>query len=150
MSASPDTIAWTGGSPPALRYAKQTGMLVAGLFASYWVLSLIGDCGFGDMPLRIVGGLTTGSIYSLIALGYTLVYGVLRLINFAHSEVFMGSTFGALVLLQVLVGEGESGTWFYLMLAAVPAVVVGALLAVILERSAYRPLRRRGDRKSVV
>jgi branched-chain amino acid transport system permease protein len=94
-----------------------------------------------------VDGLTLGSIYALIALGYTLVYGVLRLINFAHSEIFMIGTFAALFTLH---GLGVTGpeTGFALvgvllvMLLAAMAAAGGA--AVLLERIAYRPLRRRG------
>lgn len=101
------------------------------------------ECITSDLPLRLVGGLTTGSIYALIALGYTLVYGVLRLINFAHSEVFTAGTFGALITLNLVTGGG-AGNALHLLIAVVPAIVAGALVAVLLERAAYRPLRRRG------
>ncbi len=57
-----------------------------------------------------IGGLTLGAIYALVALGYTLVYGVLRLINFAHSEVFMFGTFGAVWLLIALGAHGGGST----------------------------------------
>ncbi|MDQ1392335.1 MAG: branched-chain amino acid transport system permease protein [Acidimicrobiaceae bacterium] len=97
-----------------------------------------------------VDGITTGAIYALVALGYTLVYGVLRLINFAHSEVFMLGTVGALVGATV-VGLGPTdptrsglalvGT-FLVCLAFSMAFSGGT--AVALERLAYRPLRRRG------
>lgn len=93
-------------------------------------------------------GLTLGSIYAMIALGYTMVYGVLQLINFAHSEVFMVSTFATL---------HAYGTWFGVEEPAsgigVPALILAGLIvamlasgfvAVLLERFAYRPLRRRG------
>ncbi len=97
-----------------------------------------------------VDGLTIGAIYSLVALGYTLVYGVLRLINFAHSEIFMIGTFGALLATEWLgVTTGDPArTGFALVLvlvvAAVVAMVAGGASAVVLERVAYRPLRRRG------
>ncbi|HVL90136.1 MAG TPA: branched-chain amino acid ABC transporter permease [Actinomycetota bacterium] len=90
----------------------------------------------------MVGGLTTGSIYALIALGYTLVYGVLRLINFAHSEVFAAGTFGGLITLNLIAGDG--GNAFHLIVAAIPAILASAAVAVALERGAYRPLRRHG------
>jgi branched-chain amino acid transport system permease protein len=92
----------------------------------------------------VIDGLTQGSIYALVALGYTLVYGVLRLINFAHSEIFMIGTFATV---GVITGLGVTAplTGFallgFLLLAA--AVASGGS-AVLLERIAYRPLRRRG------
>lgn len=98
-----------------------------------------------------VDGITTGAIYALVALGYTLVYGVLRLINFAHSEVFMVGTVGTLVGATV-VGLGANdptrtglalvGT-FLVCLAFAMAFSGG--VAVVLERIAYRPLRKRGS-----
>jgi branched-chain amino acid transport system permease protein len=94
-----------------------------------------------------VDGLTVGSIYALIALGYTLVYGVLRLINFAHSEVFMIGTFGSLFTLHALNITGpQTGLKLVGVLLAVlaGAMFYSAVTAVLLERIAYRPLRRRG------
>ena len=94
-----------------------------------------------------VDGLTIGAIYALIALGYTLVYGVLRLINFAHSEVFMIGTFGSLFTLHALNINGPQ-TGFklvgVLLLSLLAAMAASGITAVLLERIAYRPLRRRG------
>ena len=94
-----------------------------------------------------VDGLTNGSIYALIALGYTLVYGVLRLINFAHSEIFMIGTFAALFALNLLnIDTPQTGlalVGVLLMMLAVAMAVSGGS-AVLLERIAYRPLRKRG------
>ena len=94
-----------------------------------------------------VDGLTNGAIYALIALGYTLVYGVLRLINFAHSEIFMIGTFAALFALNRLgIDSPQSGlalVGVILMMLAVAMAVSGGA-AVLLERIAYRPLRKRG------
>ena len=94
-----------------------------------------------------VDGLTNGSIYALIALGYTLVYGVLRLINFAHSEIFMIGTFAALFALNLLnIDTPQTGlalAGVLLMMLAVAMAVSGGS-AVLLERIAYRPLRKRG------
>ena len=95
-------------------------------------------------------GLVLGAIYALVALGYTLVYGVLRLINFAHSEIFMLGTFGALLTTQVMGIEAIGGerTGLELVLTIVVVVLVSMLVsgasAVVLERIAYRRLRRRG------
>jgi branched-chain amino acid transport system permease protein len=94
-----------------------------------------------------IDGLTQGAIYALVALGYTLVYGVLRLINFAHSEIFMIGTFATVGVISAagitspLAGVGL--LLFVLGAGAVAAVVSGGS-AVVLERVAYRPLRRRG------
>jgi branched-chain amino acid transport system permease protein len=98
-----------------------------------------------------VDGLTLGAIYALVALGYTLVYGVLKLINFAHSEIFMIGTFAALFAtgwLGITAGPeaGRTGGALVLTLlyAALVAMLASGVSAVVLERVAYRPLRRRG------
>ncbi len=94
-----------------------------------------------------VGGLAFGAIYALIALGYTMVYGVLRLINFAHSEIFMIGTFAALFVLNIVGLSGPlSGFALFgmLLLLFVAAMAASGGAAVLLERIAYRPLRRRG------
>ncbi len=93
-----------------------------------------------------IDGLSLGAIYALIALGYTMVYGVLRLINFAHSEIFMIGTVAALAVLigidtQLLGGFTLIGM---LLLLAVVAGVFSGGSAVALEYVAYRPLRRHG------
>jgi branched-chain amino acid transport system permease protein len=105
------------------------------LFENFWDLS--------------VTGLAQGAIYALIALGYTLVYGVLRLINFAHSEVFVTGTFASIFALHAL-GLGSDDpvpsagmVVLYIAAAAVAAMVASAVTALVVERVAYRPLRRR-------
>ncbi|MFL6060076.1 MAG: branched-chain amino acid ABC transporter permease [Marmoricola sp.] len=100
----------------------------------------------------LIAGLTRGSIYALIALGYTLVYGVLQLINFAHSEVFMSGAFGSLIIVQAVVGRGVHHLPWYgvtavLLLGLTSGALVGAIVAWALERVAYRPLRERGAPK---
>lgn len=105
------------------------------------------DCVTGELPFRLVGGLSTGGVYALIAIGYTLVYGVLQLINFAHSEVFMSGVLAGALVLGVLVPDGatsQAGGAMFLVLALVPAMLASGGLAVVVERVAYRPLRRRG------
>lgn len=103
-----------------------------------------------------VTGAVLGLIYSLVALGYTMVYGVLRLINFAHSEIFMIGTFGAMMSVTQVFGIPlfESGDYPYRTGFVLVAILVGTLLlamlvsglgAIVLERSAYRPLRGSGD-----
>ncbi|MGW0035932.1 branched-chain amino acid ABC transporter permease [Gordonia sp. NPDC003376] len=98
-----------------------------------------------------IEGLAYGSIYALVAVGYTLVYGVLRLINFAHSEVFMLGMFGQYIGLLVLgftpagdaYNEGMVMTVLYLLVAGLFGMAVSGSAAVGLEFVAYRPLRRR-------
>ena len=103
-----------------------------------------------------VTGLALGSIYALVALGYTLVYGVLRLINFAHSEIFMVGTFGSLLASSQFLNIPllEDGNYpyragmtliFFLVVILVVAMVFSGISAVLLERVAYRPLRGNGD-----
>jgi branched-chain amino acid transport system permease protein len=95
-------------------------------------------------------GLIQGAIYALVALGYTLVYGVLRLINFAHSEVFMVGTFAAIFALRTAgLGADEAVPTaavfaLYLVIAVIAGGVASGLTAVVVERVAYRPLRN-GD-----
>lgn len=110
-----------------------------------------------DFGQLTVEGLAYGSIYALVAIGYTLVFGVLRLINFAHSEIFMLGMFGQYVALELL-GFGPSGTAYnqgialtvlYLGVAMLAAMVISGAAAVGLERVAYRPLRRRGAKPLV-
>ena len=94
-----------------------------------------------------VDGLSLGSIYALVALGYTMVYGVLRLINFAHSEVFMVGTVAALFTLTTLGIPGQLGGVALigmLLLIAVVAIVASGGTAVALEYIAFRPLSKRG------
>jgi branched-chain amino acid transport system permease protein len=94
-----------------------------------------------------VDGVTLGAIYALFALGYTLVYGVLKLINFAHSEVFMVGTMSAMWVMHFL-GVSTIQTGFALvgalLLSALVAMGGSGATALVLERVAYRPLRRRG------
>ncbi|MFN2518624.1 MAG: branched-chain amino acid ABC transporter permease, partial [Jatrophihabitantaceae bacterium] len=106
---------------------------------------------FHQLPELIVLGLTRGSMYALIALGYTLVYGVLQLINFAHSEVFMSGAFGSFLVVHQIVGDGGHLSPVKVSLVVIVGLLVGAAtgaaVAWILERVAYRPLRRRGAPK---
>jgi len=90
-----------------------------------------------------VDGLTLGSVYALIALGYTLVYGVLKLLNFAHGDVFMVGTFIGFGMLQLLGGTSNPlvPVWLLLVLVTLAAMAGCAVLGVVIERFAYRPLR---------
>src|SRR6476659_9589721 len=94
-----------------------------------------------------ITGLAFGAVYALIALGYTLVYGVLRLINFAHSEVFMWGSFAAVWVLTALGASKASGLGVvgFLVIGFAAAMVTSALVALGLEFVAYRPLRKRNS-----
>lgn len=91
----------------------------------------------------VFAGLAQGSIYALIALGYTLVYGILLMINFAHGEVYMAGSFTAVFLAQYLAATGFLNQHPVLSILALMALaaIVSTLIAVLLERIAYRPLR---------
>lgn len=90
-----------------------------------------------------IDGLKLGEIYALIALGYTLVYGILRMINFAHSEIFMSGPFTAVFLAKYLNSIGFYNAYpiISLLLITLLSAAVSATLAILLERIAYRPLR---------
>ena len=89
---------------------------------------------------QIINGLTTGSVYAVVALGYTMVYGVIQLINFAHGEVVM---IGAMVAFSVIVAlaGGSLPAPLILVAAVLAAIPVCMLIGYLLERVAYRPLR---------
>jgi branched-chain amino acid transport system permease protein len=94
----------------------------------------------------ILGGLANGFLYALIALGYTLVYGVLRLINFAHSEVVMSGGFGGLFAMRAVLGKSTpNGFWAigFMIVGIIAGALSGGAIAFVLERVAYRPLRKR-------
>jgi branched-chain amino acid transport system permease protein len=92
---------------------------------------------------ELVSGLTLGSIYALIALGYTMVYGILKLLNFAHGDVYMVGAFVGFFVLQWLGGALSPAVTGWLVVAIMFAVAMLAcgLLGVGIERFAYRPLR---------
>ena len=95
-----------------------------------------------------IDGLTQGGIYALVALGYTLVYGVLRLINFAHSEIFMIGTFATVAVINGFALQNPLtgvGLLLFLLVAGLVAAAASGGSAILLERIAYRPLRRKGS-----
>ena len=89
---------------------------------------------------QLVNGLSLGSIYALIALGYTMVYGVLRLINFAHGDVYMVGAYVGYYLSRRL--RGAEPSIFSALLVMLGAMLACALLGILIERFAYRPVRR--------
>ena len=92
---------------------------------------------------QLVGGLTIGSLYALLALGYTMVYGILKLLNFAHGDVYMMGAYVGYYVLTALGGSASPavsiGLLFALMFGA--AMLFCGVLGVVIERFAYRPLR---------
>ncbi|MBN1890902.1 MAG: branched-chain amino acid ABC transporter permease [Thermoflexales bacterium] len=127
--------------------------LIGGIILFFVILGMVitlasGKYGVETWRGLIVAGLTRGSIYALIALGYTLVYGVLRMINFAHGDIFMTGPFIAYFVAKPLVESGFLDrqpslifTALGLLVITAVAMAVSTVLAVLLERIAYRPLR---------
>lgn len=110
---------------------------------------------FRTLPQQIINGLLTGSIYALIALGYTMVYGILKLINFAHGEVFMLGAYTSLFVSYAF-GFGpnsplspKANVWF-LVVMIVASMAVSGLVGVLIERMAYRPLRNEARIASLI
>jgi branched-chain amino acid transport system permease protein len=113
-------------------------------FAHFWLSGF--DQVRSGFWAYVAVGLENGSLYAMIAVGYTLVYGVLGLINFAHGEVFMCGGFAAVFLTHGILGVGIANGWESVGLVLVGiafAGLISALVATGVERVAYRPLRRR-------
>lgn len=103
---------------------------------------------FNTLPQQLVLGIGIGAVYALVALGYTMVYGVLKLINFAHAEVFMLGAYTALFTSwylgfspQALQALERESSWLNLLIMLLASMVVCAIIGVIIERFAYRPMR---------
>jgi len=110
---------------------------------------------FNNIFELTITGLALGAIYALVALGYTMVYGVLQLINFAHSEVFMFGTFAVAWVVFYFHGtestaQGLGSTLGILAVAVVAAMLTSGAIALLVERVAYRPLIRRGAPKLII
>ena len=90
---------------------------------------------------QLINGLNIGAIYALIALGYTMVYGILRLINFAHGDVYMVGAFAG-YFLALSLGLASAPSLLSLGIILVGSMLIAALVGVIIERFAYRPVRK--------
>jgi len=101
------------------------------------------------LPQVLFEGLLLGFVYAMIALGYTMVYGVLELINFAHSEIFM---IGAVVGVEVfrLLAPAVPNAYILLSMAIILAGLISGYTAVAVEKLAYKPLRKRGTKNRLV
>jgi branched-chain amino acid transport system permease protein len=93
---------------------------------------------------NVFNALQWGSFYSMIALGYCLVYGVLRLINFAHGDIFMTACYIAFFVANALLASIGLNGWLVFAITMIATMAITALLGVTIERVAYRPLRRKG------
>ena len=89
---------------------------------------------------QIINGLVLGSVYALVALGYTMVYGIINLINFAHGEVLMVGALTSWTVVSALADSGLPG-WLMLLISLIAAMAVCAALNFAIEKIAYRPLR---------
>ncbi len=90
---------------------------------------------------QLINGLTIGSIYALIALGYTMVYGILRLINFAHGDIYMVGAYAG-YLLAIQLGFSENPSIFGFIVVLLGSMLIAALIGMAIERFAYRPVRK--------
>ena len=89
---------------------------------------------------QLFNGLKIGSVYALVALGYTMVYGIIRLINFAHGDFIMVGAYVLMLTIPVVVSLGMPA-W----LAIIPAILVCVAVGVIVEKAAYKPVREKGN-----
>jgi branched-chain amino acid transport system permease protein len=102
---------------------------------------ILAEINWGLLDQQLINGIQLGAIYALIALGYTMVYGVLKLINFAHGEVYMVGAYIAYYTAEQWLDKDGIQSWALLGIMLLGAMVGGALLGVLIERLAYRPLR---------
>ena len=91
----------------------------------------------------LLNGITLGAIYALIALGYTMVYGILKFINFAHGDILMVGAYAGLFIFTFLLGESTNAAWMLIafFIAMLLSMAFCALLGMFIERVAYKPLR---------
>src|SRR5690606_18791137 len=119
--------------------------LIFVVFIAYVALNNIvtGSYRIDQFARQTIFGLAQGSVYALIALGYTLVYGILLMINFAHGEVFMSGAYIGFFVITALQNSGflYTNTGIALLITVFSGVLASVTIAVALERIAYRPLR---------
>lgn len=132
------------GTPGQIRRQRieSIGAIVISLGAAFWMLINIIESP-DQFAQSALAGLRNGLIYGLIALGYTLVYGIIELINFAHGDLFMLSAVFSSFFITYWIGADESNGfgWFAFGLCLVAVMVFGAVINVLIERFAYRKLR---------
>jgi branched-chain amino acid transport system permease protein len=132
------------GTPGQIRKERieRIGAVAISLGAAFWMLINIIESP-DQFAQAAIAGLRNGLIYALIALGYTLVYGIIELINFAHGDLFMLSAVFSSFFITYWIGADESNGfgWFAFGLCLVAVMVFGAVVNVLIERFAYRKLR---------
>ncbi|MFN2451683.1 MAG: branched-chain amino acid ABC transporter permease [Candidatus Dormibacteria bacterium] len=141
-----------GGIRPFLE--KNGGLLFGGLLVVIFIICsvvIVARRGPSEFGNQLVLGLQRGAIYALIAVGYTMVYGIIELINFAHADVFTLSAFYSLVIGEALdkvgfhvgsIAPGSLGGLLLVLLIVLPLTMfLGGMTGVVIERVAYRPLR---------
>ena len=118
-------------------------LIVLAIIVGSWKTLSSGRISFAQWVNLFIAGLSQGSIYALIALGYTLVYGILLMINFAHGEVFMAGAFSTVFLAEAFNRTGflNQAPVLAILLMIMFAGLVSMTVAILLERIAYRPLR---------
>src|SRR5881392_2387770 len=148
----------TSSAPEPAAVARQRGDIVRGLIQRYGLIVILlelpvyygvkdlkNDGDLSRLANNLFAGLSNGSIIALIAIGYTLVYGIIELINFAHGDVFMIGSFTASQFWSGVLGIGlATGTFGVIggiQVALVVAMLVCGVLNVMIERVAYKPLR---------
>ena len=133
-----ERFSWVG----LLLWGLRIGVLILIVWGSFKTLTS-GKYDADDWVTLSVSGLAQGSIYALIALGYSLVYGILLMINFAHGEVFMAGAFTAFFVADRFARTGflNEQPWLAIGAMMIVAMIVSTTVAVLLERVAYRPLR---------
>jgi len=134
-------VAARGGRLAKLGLVNSVGLVFVGLGIAWLIWNIVdGPRLFARL---LVGGLSNGALFALIALGYTMVYGIIELINFAHGDLFMlGAVMGAIMLEQWFGQTKSSPTgWILLAVAMLGAMAFCAAVNVVIERFAYRRLR---------
>jgi len=127
----------------ALLWVLRIGIVV-GVAIGVWATLSAGKLSGDQWRNLVIVGIAQGSLYSLIALGYTLVYGVLLMINFAHGDVFMFGAVTAFFVAEALAADGwlNANPAIGLLIILAVSMFTSMIVAVLLERIAYRPLRR--------
>ena len=90
---------------------------------------------------QMFNGVTLGSTYALIAIGYTMVYGIIGMINFAHGEVYMIGSYVSFMIIAALMMMGIDSSWLLVAAGFVGAIVIASAYGCSIERVAYRPVR---------
>jgi branched-chain amino acid transport system permease protein len=149
-TTTPETPSLPTTTPPVVRnvreFAQRWGLIVVllALPVFYAIKDLTGPGDLSRLGQNLLEGVSNGSIWALIAIGYTLVYGIIELINFAHGDVFMIGSFvtaGLFGTLGLTLATGPLGIVVGLFVTLIVAMLACGSLNVLIERVAYRPLR---------